>query len=248
MSTVFAVANQKGGVGKTTTAVNVAAWCAWAGKTTLVIDGDVQGNASSVLCLAPPDDDHAGSVYRDAEPQATRVPLLSVVPAGQDLAAVDQHPQQRDAARSRLHTRIAGWREAYEYIFIDCPPHLGAVCRHALLAADRVLVPLQCEYFALEGLSQLVGFIDMLRTDLRASVTLGAILLTMCDAEHALARDVVSQVQQHFPRQALRSVIPRDMALAAAPSHGHTIVTYDPTSPGGLAYLAATKEILHGLA
>lgn len=242
--TVIAVTNQKGGVGKTTTVVNLAAFCALAGRRTLVIDCDPQANASSVL--APPGAE--GSIFAGAPP--TPVPGwdgLSIIPSGTDLLDAEKRLVVAEGGRFVLKTRIAALRDSFDIIFIDCPPSLTLLPVNALNAADRLLIPIQCEYFAMEGLSQLLTAMAEIKDESNPALTLAGIVLTMSDDRLAFARQVGEEIRRHFGDQVFSTVIPRDVALAAAPSHGKTIASYDPLSAGGIAYLSLARELLHGL-
>lgn len=244
MSTVVAFSNQKGGVGKTTSVVNMAAYCALAGKKILVIDNDPQGNATSVLA----ERGEGTSIYGGGKPlKALRHERLWIIPAGEDLIEQETRLSRKEGGHFALRQAIDALRGDFDLIFIDCPPNLSWLPTNAFLAADRLVVPLQCEYYALEGLSQLLAFVDEQRSAGHTSIELSGILLTMFDGQHTLARQVADEVRRHFATKAFASVIPRDVSLAAAPSHGQTILDYDPLSPGGLAYLAATKEFVNGL-
>jgi chromosome partitioning protein len=242
MAHVVAVSNQKGGVGKTTTVVNLAAYCALGGFKTLVIDNDPQGNASSVLAAEAA----AASVYGGTQPKATRQEGLWVVPAAHDLIDQEKILVRSDKGRFALRDIIAPWRAEFDLILIDCPPNLSQLPTNALLASDHLLVPLQSEYFALEGLTQLLAYVEDLRHEVSASIQLLGVLLTMYDGRHPLALQVEAEIRQHFVGKAFQTIIPRDIALAAAPSHGKTILDYDPLSPGGLSYLSAAKELIYG--
>ena len=237
---VIAVANQKGGVGKTTTVVNVAAFCALAGHKTLVIDCDPQGNASSVL-----DPEYEGpSVFGGCHPRETSRENLYCIPAGNDLLEQEERLTGLADGRNLLDQGLKAYKDEFAFIFLDCPPNLTLLPCNALRAADKVLVPLQCEYYAMEGLGQILAFLEEQYEVMGYKPELAGILLTMFDPELELGRDVVSELQQHFPDRCFETIIPRDVALAAAPGHGKTIIEQGPLSPGGVAYLMATKELL----
>jgi chromosome partitioning protein len=209
----------------------------------LVVDNDPQGNASSVLG----DRGIGPSIYSGGQPQAagTRANLW-VINAGNDLLEQEQRLARQSHGRLALKERLAPLVSQFDVIFIDCPPNLSLLPINALLAANRLLVPLQCEYYALEGLTQLLSYVAELRDTSQATISLTGILLTMYDPNYPLAHQVEREIRQHFASEALKTVIPRDVSLAAAPSHGKTIFDYDPLSIGGLAYLSATKELING--
>lgn len=243
MTRIVTVANQKGGVGKTTTVVNLAAYCALAGKRTLVVDLDPQGNASSVLAR----DQFGPSVFSGGTVQPTSRDNLWIIPAGQDILSQEKQLFRDPMGRFALGDRLSAKEADFDLILIDCPPSLAILPINALMAAHMVLIPIQCEYYAMEGLGQILSAIS----DLKAEGHLGGdqsitILLTMGDAAIPLARQVEQEIRGHFGQQVLQTVIPRDVSLAAAPSHGRTIFEHDPLSPGGLAYLSMAKEFLHG--
>lgn len=237
---VLVVSNQKGGVGKTTTVTSLAWYLATAGKRTLVVDNDPQGNATS--CLAPTAE--GGTIYDGQAPIATATPDLFVIPGGPALLDQERILAQRPGGHGRMRELLAPLKGQYGPIVIDCPPNLSFLPTNALLSATHLLVPLQCEYYALEGLGQLLAYID----DLRRSTTLDlrwvGILLTMADDRSPLAAQIEREVRAHFGPQVLQTVIPRDPALAAAPSHGRTVAETAPLSRGSLAYLDAAREIL----
>ncbi|MDV3219970.1 ParA family protein [Intrasporangium sp.] len=252
-SRVLTVANQKGGVGKTTTTVNVAAAMAQSGLKVLVIDLDPQGNASTALGI----DHHAEvpSIYDvlvDGEPlldvvqPCTTVEGLFCAPATIDLAGAEIELVSLVARESRLQKAIVAADETgheFDYILIDCPPSLGLLTVNAMVAASEVFIPIQCEYYALEGLSQLLKNIELVRAHLNPPLHVSTILLTMYDGRTRLSAQVADEVREHFPEQVLRTTVPRSVRVSEAPSFGETVMTYDPTSSGALAYLEAAGEI-----
>ncbi len=251
------VANQKGGVGKTTTAVNLAAALARGGLRVLVIDNDPQGNASTALRI----DHHAGtpSIYDVLIDEA---PLESVIqpcpdleglycaPATIDLSGAEIELVSMVSRENRLRRAIDQMVERqpdesdhYDFILIDCPPSLGLLTINAFVAAKEVLIPIQCEYYALEGLSQLLKNINLIQAHLNPDLRLSTILLTMYDGRTNLAHEVAAEVREHFPQETLQTTIPRSVRISEAPSYGQTVMTYDPRSSGALSYLEAAKEI-----
>ena len=253
---VLVVANQKGGVGKTTTSVNVAAALALHGLRVLVVDLDPQGNASTAL-----DVDHSEGSPSIYEALIESVPLrelvvagpferLSVVPASIDLAGAEIElvpvAQREYRLRQSLLAYLAAEQERQQpvdYVLIDCPPSLGLLTLNALVAANEMLIPIQCEYYALEGLGQLVRNVSLVQQHLNPGLQLSTVLLTMMDARTRLSADVAAEVRGHFGDRVLRTVIPRSVRLSEAPSHRQTVLAYDASSPGALSYLEAAREI-----
>lgn len=253
---VFTVANQKGGVGKTTTAVNLAAALALGGARVLVIDLDPQGNASTALGIEHRSD--TVSVYEviindesiaDVIQKCPDFETLYCVPATIHLAGAEIELVSMVAREQRLRTALDRFLEEsadkFHYVFIDCPPSLGLLTINAFVAAQEVLIPIQCEYYALEGLSQLLTNIKLIERHLNPVLTVSTILLTMYDGRTNLANQVAQDVRDHFPNEVLASVIPRSVRISEAPSYGQTVISYDAHSPGSLSYLEAASEIAH---
>jgi chromosome partitioning protein len=251
---IMVVANQKGGVGKTTTAVNLAAALAFHGLDVLVIDLDPQGNASTALGI----DHHAdipsvydvlvdGAAMTDIVTAVDGVERLRCVPATIDLAGAEIELVSVVARESRLQKALRAYLNEhgvqYDYVLIDCPPSLGLLTVNALVGGDEVLIPIQCEYYALEGLSQLLKNIDLVRAHLNPALAVTTILLTMYDGRTRLAAQVADEVRRHFGDTVLRTTIPRSVRVSEAPSYGQTVMTYDPGSSGALSYLEAAREI-----
>ncbi|MEJ5887430.1 AAA family ATPase [Pseudokineococcus marinus] len=255
---VLTVANQKGGVGKTTTTVNLAAALAQAGLRVVVLDSDPQGNASTALGV-----EHHAEVPGLYDVLVEEVPLEEVLqpcpdvpgllcaPATIDLAGAEIELVSMVARETRLRVAVRGYLERCEargelrpdYVFVDCPPSLGLLTLNAFVCAEEVLIPIQCEYYALEGLSQLLKNIDMITRHLNPGLHVSSILLTMYDARTRLAAQVAEEVREHFPRSVLRTTVPRSVRVSEAPSYGQTVMTYDPGSSGALSYLAAAQEL-----
>jgi chromosome partitioning protein len=253
---IMVVANQKGGVGKTTTAVNLAAAMAFHGLEVLVIDLDPQGNASTALGI----DHHAdipsvydvlvdGAAMADVVTTVAGVERLHCVPATIDLAGAEIELVSVVAREARLQKALRAYLDGlvdgttYDYVLIDCPPSLGLLTVNALVGGDEVLIPIQCEYYALEGLSQLLKNIDMVRAHLNPALAVTTILLTMYDGRTRLAAQVADEVRQHFGDTVLKTTIPRSVRVSEAPSYGQTVMTYDPGSSGALSYLEAAREM-----
>jgi chromosome partitioning protein len=238
---IITVANQKGGVGKTTTAVNIGAALAMGGLKVLLIDLDPQGNASTAFNVAHEEGIPGsyevlvgGASLASVKQRAEGYPHLDVVPAGVDLAGaeIDLVELERREFKLRDAITLLNKEERYDYIVIDCPPSLG-----------ELLIPIQCEYYALEGLTQLIKIISLVTENTNPQLHIGAILLTMFDGRTRLAHDVANTVRTHFPKEVLTTVIPRAVRVSEAPSYGQSVMTYDMSSPGALAYLAAAREL-----
>jgi len=248
---VVAIANQKGGVGKTTTAVNLAASLAVAEQRTLLIDGDPQGNASSGIGLAR-DTIHktvydvliGGSPLSDVIHRGVQFKHLDVAPATADLAAAEVELVDQLERDRTMRNAIASVRDQYDYILIDCPPSLGIITVNMLVAADSVLIPVQCEYYALEGLSQLLNTVHLVQRSLNASLAIEGVLLTMYDARLNLSRQVAADAREYFTNQVFETVIPRNIRLAEAPSFGKPIILYDVASIGAQSYVSVAKELM----
>ena len=248
VSTVYAIANQKGGVGKTTTAVNLAACVAEAGYPTLLIDIDAQANATLGLGIdkrIQPTvyDALIGDLPLSEAVVATDIPNLSVVPAGPDLAGATIELPREEGSENRLRTVLAPVRERYDFIILDCPPSLGPLTVNALVAADRVIVPVQAEYFALEGLAGLLDTLSLVQRELNPRLTVAGMLLTMHDSRTRLAQDVEREVREHFPALVFDTVIPRNVRIGESPSFGKPVIHYDPHCAGADAYFELAKEV-----
>ena len=253
---IFTVANQKGGVGKTTTAVNLAAALSMGGLKVLVIDLDPQGNASTAFGIDRVANEGIYEVLINDLPMASAVqkvanfPHLEIIAANSDLAGAEIQLVPTVAREFRLQSALqtfliakqnAGQR--FDYVFIDCPPSLGLLTINALTAADEVLVPIQCEYYSLEGLSLLIQTLTEVQKRLNPKIILSTIVLTMFDSRTRLASDVAENVRKHFPEQLINTPIPRAVRVSEAPSYGQTVMTYDASSPGAVAYMSVAREI-----
>jgi chromosome partitioning protein len=255
---ILTVANQKGGVGKTTTTVNIAAALAQAGLKVLVIDIDPQGNASTALGI----DHHAevpsiydvlldGKAVTEVVQECVDVPNLWCIPATIDLAGAEIELVSVVARETRMNRALSAYivdmadrgEERLDYVLIDCPPSLGLLTVNAFVAADEVLIPIQCEYYALEGLSQLLKNVELIKSHLNPVLHVSTILLTMYDGRTRLSAQVADEVRSHFPAHVLRTTVPRSVRISEAPSHGQTVMTYDPGSSGALSYLEAASEL-----
>lgn len=251
MSRTIAIANQKGGVGKTTTAINLAACLAAMHYRTLVVDLDPQGNATSGLGIAADEiqasiyDVLAGRIALDEAVIDTQWERLQALPATADLAAAEVELVSVDERRENyVQDMLHEVSETYDYVIIDCPPSLGMLTINALVAADAVLIPVQAEYYALEGLARLLQTIEQVKRSLNPSLQIEGMVLTMHDARNNLARQVEDDVREHFGEMTFSTVIPRNVRLSEAPSFGQPIITYDVSSRGARSYLALAKEFL----
>ncbi|TKD67656.1 ParA family protein [Pseudalkalibacillus hwajinpoensis] len=250
MANIIAVANQKGGVGKTTTSVNVSACLAYLGKKVLLVDIDPQGNATSGVGIEKGDIEHC--VYnilvddRDAEEiiQQTIVENLYVIPSTIQLAGAEIELVPTISREVRLKRALMKVEKNFDYIIIDCPPSLGLLTINSLTAANAVLIPVQCEYYALEGLSQLLNTVRLVQKHLNTDLEIEGVLLTMLDARTNLGIQVIEEVKKYFQEKVYRSIIPRNVRLGEAPSHGKPIIVYDPKSRGAEVYLELAKEVL----
>lgn len=248
---VLAIANQKGGVGKTTTAVNLAASLAAAEQRTLLIDGDPQGNATSGVGISA--EQFSRSVYdvllgesgiADARVRSVQFKALDVVPATPDLAGAEVELVSANERELRMRKALAAIRDEYDYILIDCPPSLGLITINMLAAADALLIPLQCEYYALEGLSQLLNTVHLVQRSVNEGLAIDGVLLTMYDARLNLSRQVAADAREYFGAQVFKNAIPRNVRLAEAPSFGKPIILYDVASVGAQSYMAVAEELI----
>ncbi len=247
---VIACANQKGGVGKTTTVVSLASYLAIGGKRVLIVDLDPQGNATSGMGIDR--DRLVGSVYdvlvgsrsADEVVVGTAIPGLSIVPSTRELAGIEVELVAMGGRERRLERALADGSAPFDYVLLDCPPSLGLLTINGLTAADSVLVPIQCEYYALEGLSQLMSTIDLVREHLNPSLALKGVVLTMFDGRTTLSADVTAEVRRHLGTRVFSTIVPRSIRLAEAPGYGKPIALYSPESRGAQAYRAVAAELV----
>ncbi|OGQ00449.1 MAG: chromosome partitioning protein ParA [Deltaproteobacteria bacterium RBG_19FT_COMBO_52_11] len=251
MGKVICIANQKGGVGKTTTAVNLSASLAVAEKKTLLIDIDPQGNATSGLGI--PREDASQNIYHaliDQVPlqsliHGTEISFLEIVPSNIDLIGAEIELVPFPDRELRLKTALTEVREIFDFLIIDCPPSLGLITVNSLTASDSVLIPLQCEYYPMEGLSQLLKTIELIKNNLNRELVIEGILLTMFDRRNNISHQVTEEVRKHFGKLVFQTVIPRNVRLSECPSFGKPIILYDADSRGAESYLELAREILN---
>jgi chromosome partitioning protein len=250
MGKIMSIANQKGGVGKTTSSVNLSACLAHLGNKVLLIDTDPQGNATSGVGVNKADVSHCiyNVLVDDLEAEdviiSTSVNNLDIVPATIQLAGAEIELVPVISREIRLKRALESIKDSYDYIIIDCPPSLGLLTLNALTASDTIIIPVQCEYYALEGLSQLLNTIRLVQKHLNKSLMIEGVLLTMLDARTNLGIQVIDEVKKYFQDKVYQTIIPRNVRLGEAPSHGQPIITYDPKSKGAEVYLELAKEVM----
>ncbi|MGB4505082.1 MAG: AAA family ATPase [Syntrophaceticus sp.] len=250
MNRVITIANQKGGVAKTTTAINLSACLATYGRKILLVDIDPQGNATSGLGIDRDGLEHSiydlllGEIETEQVVVKSEINNLDLIPANISLAGAEIEMVGMENREFRLRDALKKIKDNYHYIFIDCPPSLGLLTINALTAADRVLIPIQCEYYALEGVGQLLQTINLVQRRLNPQLELEGVLLTMFDARTNLAIQVVDEVKNYFGNKVFRTVIPRNVRLSEAPSHGKPVIIYDPRSRGALLYQELAQEVI----
>jgi chromosome partitioning protein len=253
VSKVYAIANQKGGVGKTTTSINLATYLAAAGRKVLLVDMDPQANTTSGIGVAKTRREH--TVYDLLVQQHDELTIFDVIvpsqrrelvvaPCTVDLAGAEMELVGAIARENKLRQALEPIRQRCDYVIIDCPPSLGLLTINALVAADALIIPIQCEYLALEGLTQLLNTVNIVKSKLNPSLHIAGVVLTMFDPRTRLAGDIVREVRNHFPSETFQTIINRNVRLSEAPSFGQAILDYDPSSPGALAYRSLAEEVI----